>query len=108
MVGNDFSELVLNKVRVGRLSSDDTEGSSGGIDSASLDVPTRRLGKEEETRSENQGPEELDTDWDSVRARVESVLAGVDDTVGQEDTDGDAELVARDDGTSDLSRGNLT
>ena len=108
MVGDNLGEFVLDKVGIGRLTSDDTEGSCGGIDSASFDVPTGRLGEEEQTRCEDQCPEELDTDRDSVRSSIESVLAGVDDTVGKQNTNSDAELVARDDRTSDLSGSNLT
>jgi hypothetical protein len=49
----------------------------------------------------------LNTHWDSVGTSVHPVLSGVDDTVGNQDTDGDAELVSRYDGTSNLSRGDL-
>jgi hypothetical protein len=52
-------------------------------------------------------PEELDTDGDSVGSGIGSVLGGVDDTGCEEETDGDAELVAGDDGTSDLSGGDF-
>jgi hypothetical protein len=46
----------------------------------------------------------LDAHWDSVGTSVHPVLGGVDDTVGDQDTDGDTELVSGYDGASDLSR----
>jgi len=49
----------------------------------------------------------LDTDWDSVGTSIHPVLGRIDDTVGDQDTDGDTELVSGYDGTSDLSRGDF-
>lgn len=45
----------------------------------------------------------MNTDRDSVRSSVGPVLGGVNDTGSEEETDGDTELVSRDDGSSDLS-----
>jgi len=45
----------------------------------------------------------LNSHWDSVGTSVHPILGGVDDTIGDQDTDGDTELISGYDGTSDLS-----
>jgi len=72
------------------------------LEVALLNVVTRRLGEEEETTSKNKSPEHLDGNWDSVRASVHSVLGGIVDARSKQDTDGDAELVTRYNGTTNL------
>ena len=46
----------------------------------------------------------MDSDWDSVRAGIIAVLGCIDDTVGQEDTNGDTELISCHDSTPDRFR----
>lgn len=103
VVGDDLGQLLLNILGVLGLASDTGQRAGRVFDAATLDEPTRRLGQDDQTGTENQRPKELNTDGDSVRASVVAVLRGVHDAVGQQDTDGDAELVARDDRASDLS-----
>jgi hypothetical protein len=98
---------MLDIVRVGWMTSNPPEGHRGSIDSTLLDIPSGRFRQEEESDTEDQSPQELDCHWDSVGTSVHPILGRVDDTIGDQDTDGDAELVSRYDGTSNLSRGNL-
>jgi hypothetical protein len=49
----------------------------------------------------------LNGDRDTVRASVVTVLGGLVDAGGEEETDGDSELVAGDDGTTNLLGRNL-
>lgn len=94
VVGDDLGELVLDVVGVDGLATDIGERLSGLLELALLDVETGGFGEEEETRGEDDGPQKLDGDGDAVGAGVVAVLCGVDDAVGEQDTDGDAELVA--------------
>lgn len=104
MVRDDFCQLVLDELRLDRLTPEAGQGAGGLVEFALLDEESRGLGKEEETGSEDDSPEQLDCDGDSVRAAVVSVLGGVVDSRRQEQADGDAELVAGDESSTDLSR----
>lgn len=75
---------------------------SCGFDVSSLDIVSWRVWEEEETDSEDDTPEELNADWDSVSTGVGSVRGRVDDTRCEQDTDGDTELVTGDQGTSNF------
>jgi hypothetical protein len=108
VVETHLGKLLLNVVGVGGLTSDSGKRFGGVIESALFDVPSRRFGEEGDTTAEDECPEELNSDGDSVRSRVRSVLGGVADTRGEKQSDGDGELVSRDNGTSDLSWGDLT
>ena len=102
VVGNDLSELILDVVGVLLLAADGGESLSGLLELSLLYEETWRLWKEEETDGENDSPKELDGDWDSVGSGIITVLGGVDDAVGEQDTDGNAELVTGDESTADL------
>lgn len=66
VVGNNFSKLILDVFRLNGLSSNVAECLSSLVDLALLDEVTWRFGEEEETGPEDDGPEELDGDWDTV------------------------------------------
>lgn len=108
VICHNLSELLLDVSRVLRLTSDSRQGSSGSVESSLLDEESRRVGKEEKTGTEDQGPSKLNCNGDSVRTSVSSVLGTVDDTRGEQESDGDGELVTRHNGTSNLSWGDLT
>ncbi len=93
MVGNDLSQLILNVVGIDWLPTDSGQGFGGSLELALLDKVSRRLREDEETNGEDDSPEELDSDWDSIRAGIVAVLSGVDNTIGQQDTDGYTELI---------------
>jgi hypothetical protein len=103
VVGDNLSELLLDIVRVGGLVTDATKHLGGLGEIALADEVTGRLGKEEETNSKDDGPDELDGDGNAVRARVGAVLSAIVDAGGSHETNGDTELVSRDDGTTDLA-----
>lgn len=69
-VGLDLSELIDDVGTVGRLAADTAESLGGSVQLLLLDVVARRLRKEEETNGEDDGPGELNGDWDSVGASV--------------------------------------
>lgn len=102
VVGNDLSELVLDVVGVNCLATNRSEGLGGALELALLDEETGRLRQEEETSREDDGPQELHGDGDTVGSGIITVLGGVDHAVGEQDTDGDAELVTGHEGTADL------
>ena len=107
VVGNDLGKLLLDVFRVDGLTSEPGEHGGGVVELATLDKVSRRLGEEEETGAEDDGPRHLDGDRDAVRARVQAVLRAIVDARGEQETDRDAELVARDEGAAHLSRRDL-
>ncbi|KFZ08750.1 hypothetical protein V501_05831 [Pseudogymnoascus sp. VKM F-4519 (FW-2642)] len=107
VVGDDLGKFVLDVVGLNWLATNGRESLGGVFEPALLDVETGRLGQEEETGREDDGPQELHGNGDAVGSGVVAVLCGVDDTVGEEDTNGDAELVAGHEGTADLLGGDL-
>lgn len=107
VVGNDLGKLVLDEGGVTRLVANLGERNGGLLEITLLDPEARGLGEEEETRAEDDGPKELDADGDTVGAGVVAVLGRVDDAVGEQDADGDGELVAGDERAADLLGRNL-
>lgn len=107
VVGLDLVELVLDKLGVLGLVTDAGEHLAGAVLAALADEETGRLGKQEQTGTENQSPQHLDADRDAVGAGVGTFLGGVVNARGQHQTDGNAELVAGDNGTTDLAGCNL-
>lgn len=84
MISDDFRQLLLNKLRLGRLSTKACKTSNGLVDLASLDEVTGGFWEPRDTGSKDESPEELDGDWDAVRARVVPVLGRVIDAGCQE------------------------
>jgi hypothetical protein len=104
LVGDNLSKLTLDVNRVLRLTTDARErvDSTGNV--ALLDVVTRRVREEHETASEDQSPGELDSNRDAVGTGVIAALGSVDDARGEEDTNGNAELVTSNESATDLAR----
>lgn len=107
VVGDDLSKFVLDVLGVDRLATDTCESVGSLVKLALLDEETGRVGEQHKTNGKDDGPEELDGDGDTVRASVITVLGRVNNAVGQQDANGDAELVTSNDGTADLARGDL-
>lgn len=103
VVGNDFSKFVLDEFGLDGLATDARQSNSGLFESTLLDVETRGFGEEKQTASEDDGPQELDGNRDTVGTAVVTVLCGIHDAVGKQDTNGDAELVSGDERTTNLS-----
>ena len=95
VVGNDLSQFVLDVFRVERLTPDVGQGNGGQLELALLDEVAGRFGEEEQTRRQDDGPEELHGDGNAVRPRIIAVLSGVHHAVGEENANGDAKLVPR-------------
>jgi len=55
------------------------------------------------SKDDNSRPKELDGNGNSVGTGVGPVLGGIDNATGQQQTDGDTELVTRHDSTSNLA-----
>lgn len=107
MVGNDLSKLVLDVVGIDRLSANRRQCLRGFLELALLDEVTWGFGKEEQSGSQDDGPQELDCDWDSVGSSVVAVLSRVHDAIGQQNANGDAELVPGHKSAADFLRGDF-
>lgn len=103
LVGDNLSKLVLDVVGVLRLASDTGQGVDGLLDLALLDEVTGRVGEEHQTTTEDQSPGELNGNGDTVGAGVVVVLGAVDNARGEQDTDGNAELVTSNESTTNLA-----
>lgn len=55
---------------------------------------TRRLGKEHDTHSENDGPKKTNAHGDAIRSGIVHCLCAVINTIGCENTECDEELIA--------------
>jgi len=78
-VGNNLGEFDFDELRIGGLTTEAAKRLASIFDSALLDIVSRGVRKEEDTSEEDQAPGELDANWDSVTARVSSVLDGIVD-----------------------------
>lgn len=107
LVGNDLSDLGLDILRVGWLTTESLESVSGSFYVASLHEVSWGVWEEEESTAKDDSPSKLDGNWDSIRTAVLSVLGCVHNTGGKQDTKSNAELVSGDQGTSDLSWANF-
>lgn len=107
VVGNNFTQLLLNIIRVLGLIANTGQRGSGLVELALLDKVTRRFGQEKQSTTENKRPEHLDGNWNTIRAGIVSLLSGIVDARSQHETNGDAELIPRNNGTTDLAGGNL-
>ena len=104
MVGDDLSQLILDIVGIDWLPADFGQSLGGSFELALLDKVSWRFGEDEEADGQYDSPKKLNSDWDTVRAGIVAVLSCVDHTVGQEDTDGDTELVSCHDSTTNSFR----
>lgn len=106
-VGVDLVQLVLDELGILGLVADTGEDLAGLVLLALADEETGGLGEEQQAGTQDQGPQHLEGDGDAVGAGVGAVLGAVVDAGGQKQTDRDAELVARDNGTADLAGSDL-
>ena len=103
VVGYNFGKFLLDIFAVLGLSANAREGVRSFIKPALLDIVTRRLGQEEQTGGQDDGPEKLNADGNTVGTRVVAVLGSVIDAVGEQDTDGYEELITRHDSPADFA-----
>jgi len=102
LVGNDFSKFHLNILGIDGLATKSGEGLGCLLEPASLDEVARRVWEEHQANAENESPKELDGNWDAVSSSVGTVLGGINNNGGEEDTNGDTELVTSDEGTTNF------
>ena len=66
VVGNDFSKLLLDESRVDILSTNIGKSLHGLLNLALLDEVTWGFWEEKESNTENDSPEKLDSNWNTV------------------------------------------
>jgi hypothetical protein len=107
IVSYDLGKLLLDVLGALRFTSETGQDMCRLLEAALLDKVARGFGQEKETDGKDDGPKHLNSDRNAVRSSIVSVLSTVVDARGKQDTDGDAELIARDESTSDLLWGDL-
>lgn len=100
-VGNNLSNLGFNIFGVTGLATESAESVDGIIDTALLDKVTRRVRQEQKTGTENNGPDVLNANGNTIGSSILAVLGSVDDARRQHETNGNAELVASNESSSD-------
>lgn len=103
LVGDNLSKLNLNVLGLAGLATETGERVGGFVQPAALDKVTGRVGQEDQATSQNGTPDELDANGDSVSLGATDAFGAVYDTRGEQQSDGDAELVASDEGATDLA-----
>jgi len=107
VVGDDFGQFLLDVLRSFWLTTELGQDVDCLVEVSLLDKVTRRLGEQEETGSKNDSPQHLEGHWDTVGAGIESVLGAIVDARSEQDTDCNAELVSRHEGSTNLFWRNL-
>lgn len=99
-----FQDTVVvfrNAIELGQVTT-------GIIDTAMTEVKTRRFGEEEHTTTQGQGKDKGQAQGDTPLSGVFDMLGTQVEEVGQEDTKSDKQLVATDNGTTDVTGGRFT
>lgn len=107
MICNDLCKLVLDILRVNVLATHGRQSFCCLLQFPLLDKVPRTFGKQEETDSKDDCPEKLDGNGDTIGATIISVLSRIAHDIGEEDSDGDAEIVACDQRSTHSLWGNL-
>lgn len=100
MIGNDLGKFVLDILRIDVLAAYRRQRPCRVLEFPLLDKVPGTFGEEKETGSKNESPEELNGNGDAIGARVISVLSRVAHDIGEQDSEGDAEIVAGDQGST--------
>ena len=107
LVGNNLRELSLDVLAVLGLTTQSGERGASLLDATALDEVSRGVGKACDTDREDDTPGELDANGNAVLAAVTTVLDSVVDAGSDEETEGDGELVASNEGATDFLGANL-
>jgi hypothetical protein len=107
VVGSDLSQLLNESGVLNIKAAKSGKRLSSLLGAALLDEPARSLRKPDATDEENDGPGELNSDGDTVRAGIIPILGGVVDDSSKQETDGNSELVTADNGTTNPLGGSL-
>lgn len=97
----DTIVVLRNTIEFGQVTT-------GFVDTALTEVETRRFGEEEHTTTQGQSKDKSQAQGDTPLSSVLDMLGTQVEEVGQEDTKGDKQLVAADDGTTDVTGGRFT
>ena len=103
VIGDNFREFVLDVVGRDGLAAESGQTSRGLVKLTFLDEITRRFRKQEKADGKDDSPRHLDGDRDAVGSGIRTILRGVVDARGQEDPNGDAELVTGHNRATDLA-----
>lgn len=101
-----FVEIVLNEGVLGVIlqASESRQRHAGILPATLLGEPSRGLGDDHDASAEGQGEEDSETDDDAPRGvRLFDLTNAIVDDVGDENANGDHELVRGDDGATDLT-----
>lgn len=107
MVGNDLSEFLLDVFTTLWFTSETSKVDGGPVEITLLDEISWGFREEEETTTQDQSPCDLQSDRDSVRTGIETVLRSIIDARCEKKTNGDAKLVTRYQSTTNLLGANL-
>ena len=107
VVGNDLSKLLLDVLRLCRLTTNARQDSCGLVKSSLDDKVSWRFWEQEETSGKDDSWDQLDGNRNSVGATIKAVLGGVVDAGCDHQADGDGELVTSNDSTANLAGSDL-
>ena len=107
MVGDNFSKLLLDVLRVNRLTTNSRQDTSSFVELTLDDKVSWRLWEEEETSGKDDSRNQLNSNRDSVRSRVHAVLGSVVDGGCNHQAKGNGKLITSHDSTSDFARSDL-
>lgn len=99
-IGFDFSEISLDFCTIDVGTKDSGEIPSGLLCLSLLDQISGRFREECHPASEDSGPDELDGNDDSISRGVSLVLFSLVGASGEQKTDGNGPLIARNDGST--------
>ena len=101
MVSRDFCKLFDQSRMINWKTSELRKRCGGPLWLALLHKHARGLREDEQTADENDSPGELDSNWNSIGARIVPLASRVVDNGGKEKADSNGKLVAAYNGTSD-------
>lgn len=102
MIGDDLGQLRLHELGVAGLAAQSAQHVGGPVDFPTLDEVAGGFGEEEETGAEDHGPEHLHAHGHAVGGAGGVVLRAIVHAGGEQEADGDAELIAGHDGAAHL------
>lgn len=103
-IGNDLGDLGLNVGGILGLAAHAGKSINSVFNATLLDIVTRRVRKEEQATTKDESPGELQSNRNTIGSGRVKVLSSVDNAGGEQQTNGNTELVTGDERTADLAR----
>lgn len=100
----DFVKFLEETGVVDRERTETAHGAGSTLEIVLLDKEARSLGKDKHPNRENKSPDELDGERDTIRAGIVTVVGALVGASSQKKTDGNSQLVAPDNSSSDPFR----